>query len=203
MNPGQNQSPLDYLNQIAAPTTKRPGMKPSLRLLILIGGGLIILVITISIILSVVNGNRKAPWEAYMAKLATVQTVAEDATPKLKNSQLRSLNSDVKLYITNTSRELQPPLAALGIDPAKLPASVIATESASGVTERLETARLNAKFDSAYAREMSYQLAAMLSLLQKMYAQNNSAATQQILKTAYDNLQPKQAAIADFTAANE
>lgn len=202
MNPS-NQAPLDYLNQIAPTEAKRAPFKLGPKLFVVVGVVLVLVVIILSVTVTSINDSRRSPWQTLSARLDTTEKVATAAAGNIKNSQLRSLNSDVKIYLTNTKRDLQAPLAAQSIKPNELPASITTKEANSGMTSRLETGRLNAKYDSTYAREMSYQLATVLTLLQQLYASSSSPANKTFLKTAYDNLAPTQKAIADFSASNE
>lgn len=202
MNPS-NQAPLDYLNQIAPTEQKKAPFSLNIKTIIVFAAIAVVLVIILSVVASSIGNSRKDPWVSFAARLDTTGLVAEGATNNLKNSQLRSLNSDVKIYISNTKRDLQTPLTGMALDPAKLPATIVAKEAGEDMKLRLETGRLNAKFDSTYAREMSYQLATLLALLQQMYSATNDAENKAFLTTAYDNLAPTQEAIANFSASNE
>ena len=203
MNPNNGQTPLDYLNQIAPPPHKRPVFALNLRTILLGAVAVIILVIVIAIISGIVTSSAKEPWQRFSARLNVTTAVVDGATSHIKNSQLRSINSDLKLYLTNTKRDLADPLAALDINTAKLPASIVAEEQGTGITQRLEDGRLNAKYDSTYAREMTYQLATILSLLQKLYASNVGPQTKESLQTAYDSLLPTYNSVSEFTTTNE
>ena len=71
------------------------------------------------------------------------------------------------------------------------------------MTERLEDGRLNAKYDSTYAREMSYQTATLLALINQLYKSSALPATKTYLKGAYENLEPTYKALSAFSASNE
>jgi len=203
MNPRNGQTPLDYLNEIAPQAPKKPVFALNMKTVVFAG---IILVILMIVLVSVVSGigeSRKEPWQRFAARLGATTTYVDSSTNKIKNSQLRSLNSDIKLYITNTQRDLATPLEKLDINAGKLPASIVEEETATGMAERLENGRLNAKYDSTYAREMTYQLATILALLQELYASSANADTKTFLETAYNNLQPTYESISDFSASNE
>lgn len=203
MNPQNGQTPLDYLNQIAPQAPKKPLFTLNLRTILLAGIAVIVLVIIIATIAGALSNTNKEPWQRFEARLDATTAVVDGASGHIKSSQLRSINSDLKLYLTNTKRDIAVPLAALDINPAKIPASIVAEEKGTGITERLEDGRLNAKYDSTYAREMTYQLATILSLLQKLYATNVGPQTKEMLKSAYDNLLPTYTTVSTFTATNE
>jgi hypothetical protein len=203
MNPPNGQTPLDYLNQIAPQAPKQQKFGLNLRTVIIVGIILVIVMIIVSISVSVLAGGRKEPWNQLAGRLATTKEIADDAAKKLKNSQIRSANTDLQLYLTNTRRDLAPMLTAQDLSVEKIPKEITAAESQTSMKQRLEDARLNAKFDSTYAREMNYQLSTLLALYQKLYSAGGSNATRNYLKTSYDNLLPIQKTIAAFSASNE
>ncbi len=202
MNPSQ-QLPPSYLDEIAPQVQKRSFLQNRTRLFVLIGIIAVIIVIILSVTVTAVNSSRKGPWERLAARLAATTKVAESSDNKIKNSQLRSINSNVKISLTNTQRDLAIPLATAGVAAAKLPASVLAAESSDAMVARLEDARLNAKYDSTYAREMSYQLANLLTLLKQLYSSSSNESNKTFLKTTYDNFAPVQKSLSEFSASNE
>lgn len=203
MNPQNGQTPLDYLNQIAPQAPKKQLFALNMRTVLLGAIAAVILIIIIAIVAGALTSARKDPWVRFAARLNATATLVDSSSTKIKNSQLRSINSDVKLYITNTQRDLQAPLTKMNIDSAKLPENIVAQESSAEMAQRLEDGRLNAKFDSTYSREMSYQLATILALLQELYASSGQQETKDFLEGAYNNLEPSYKAVADFSASNE
>lgn len=202
MNPQQQFSP-SYLDEIAPQAPKRSFL-PNGKMLIVLAG--LVAVVIVIILVAVVNGissSRLAPWERLSAKLTTTAAIAESSTGKIKNSQLRSTNSNVKISLTNAQRDLATPLTKLNINVEKLPASVLAREDGTATLARLEDARLNAKYDSTYAREMSYQLSTLLTLLQQIYGSSKSTSSKEFLDATYKNFEPLQKSLADFSASNE
>lgn len=203
MNPQNGQTPLDYLNQIAPQTPKKQRFQLNMRTVIFGGVIAVVLVIILALTVSGLAGRGKEPWQTLSARLTTTQTIANDATTNLKNSQIRSANSDLKIYLTNTQRDLAAPLQRADIDPKKLPASVSMQESATAMIERLEDGRLNAKFDSTYAREMSYHLSTILALHQQLYAASKNPSTREFLSNSFSSLEKIQEDFANFSASNE
>jgi hypothetical protein len=203
MNPSDGQTPFDYLNQIAPQAPKKPVFELNLRNIIFGAIGVIFLIIILAVVGGLISSSATEPWQRLSARMDATVEVVDGASENIKSSQLRSINSDLKLYLTNTKRELATPLGALNINPEKLPANIVAEEKATGINERLEDGRLNAKYDSTYAREMSYQIATILSLLQKIYSSNIGPDTKTTIKSAYDNLLPTYEAVSEFSTATE
>jgi len=202
MNP-QQQLPPNYLDDIAPQMQKAPFLANKIRLLILIAIVAVILVIVAGVVANSLTGSRKEPWEQLAARVAATSEVVNSSENKIKNSQLRSINSNLKISLTNTQRDLAAPLATADVNPEKLSKSVATAESSVAMIERLEDARLNAKYDSTYAREMNFQLSNLLTVLSQLYNSSSNASNKEFLKTTYDNLQPVQKSIAEFSASNE
>ena len=202
MNPN-GQTPLDYLNQIAPQAPKKQGFGLNLKTVVIVGRGLLVLALIIGIIAGLVGSGPATDWQRLSLRLATTEAIAEDSDALIKNSQLRSINSEIKLYITDTNRDLTTRLEAKKIDPEKASDTIIAAEANADMLDRLESGRLNAKYDSTYAREMTYQIGTILALYQKLNSSTNSAADKEFLANAYENLAPIQQRLTNFSASSE
>ena len=203
MNPQNGQTPLDYLNQIAPQAPKKQLFTLNIKTVLLAGIALIILMVIVVNIANAVGSKAKEPWQRLPARLNATAEIVDSSTSKIKNSQLRSINSDLKLTITNIQRDLSAPLTAREISPTKLPVRITASESNDAMLSRLEDGRLNAKYDSTYTREMTYQLATILTLLQQLYPTTKNPDTQALLSTAYDSFKQAHETLSGFSASNE
>jgi hypothetical protein len=194
--------PNDYLNQIAPQPPKKP-MQNKMVLFGSIGAGLIVLVIILSVVATSISNSRRAPAERLSVRIDTTQTIADEAQATLRSSQLRSLNSDLRLFFTNTKRDIGTPLAAIGVTPQSINQLVASEEAtrAEAISQRLEDARLNAIFDRTYAREMSFQLTTILTLLQEVYAGTSNQSVRDFTDATYENLEPLQAGFENFNEA--
>ncbi len=190
----------DYLNQIAPQGSPKSGWNKKIKMIGIIGGALVLLVIALVIAVNAISGATREPAQKLSARLSVTQGISDKAQSNLKSSQLRSLNSDLRLFFTNTSRGIATPLASFGVDAKSIPDRITASEKAigDGMSNRLEDARLNAVFDRTYAREMAFQLSTMIALLQQMYNSAPSTSTKTFLDTTYKNLQPIQQGFAEF-----
>ena len=202
MNP-QQQLPHDYLDQIAPQAAKRTLMMNRTGLFVFFGVIAIVVVIILAVIVSMVTSSRTEPWERLTARLKSTSAIAKSSDGKIKNSQLRSANSNLQISLTNTQRDLVAPLQTVGINIEKIQPNITKEESSDAMIARLEDARLNAKYDSTYAREMSYQLSNVLTLLRQTYASSKNEMNKTFLMTTYDNLAPVQKTLSEFSASNE
>ena len=202
MYPNENQQPtvpLDYLNQIAPKSATKAGLlknKP-----ILFGIIAVIVLLVVIIIGSLSTGGTNST-ELLAARLSSIESVAKDATANIKNNQLLSYNSNLKIFITNTISEITPSLAASNINIDKLSDSVVNKESNTDLLEILENARLDGTYDRTYAREMSYKLETTLALMKQVYSKTSNKSLKTALEDAYNNLIPTLKQFADFNAVN-
>jgi len=191
-----NPTPVDYLDQIAPKRQNNHNLINNKPILIaaIVGIILLILVITIS---SLSSGGIK-PSERLAARLNATSEITDSATSNIKSSQLRALNSDLKLYLSNTIRDIESVLKNSNIDINKLSKKVTEEESVNDVLSRLEDARLNAIYDRTYAREMSYQLETILNLMKQINSSSSNTNTKAFLDTSIENLSPIQEDFANF-----
>lgn len=195
-----NQYPIDYLNQIA-PETKKPG--PSNRWLVLIAiiGGVVALIVGVLMLL----GSSAGPTDAAQrltARLQTLQSVSEQSQKTIKSSNLRGINSNLNIFLTNTNRDIVTPLSNIDVDAKKLSKNVVAEEKGEKLTASLEDARLNAVYDNTYAREMSFQLATVVALMDEVYAKTNSTSMKKFLEDTIENLEPIKKQLDDFNSTS-
>lgn len=200
MTPYNQPVPLDYLDQIAPVQEKkrRFGFGLNLPTILIIGAGLIAIVVILATAISSVSNTRVERWQHLYSRLNALATIVDDGTSKIKNGQLRSANSDLKLYTTNTSRDLADRLTAMKISTKKIPKKITDAESSDTILGILEDARLNATYDTAYSRETSYVLATTLSLLKQLSLSDKSAKSRDFAQTAYTNLEPIYAVISKY-----
>ena len=200
MYPNDNQptNPADYLSQIAPHAPKKTNFLQK-RPILIAGIGLGIIIMLFVIIGSLSSGM--GPTEQLAARLLATESTANDATTKLKSTQLRAINSNLKNYLTNTIRDITPIIATENIKINKLNKNVLSAESNTDMLAILEDARLNAIYDRTYAREMAYQLDTVLTLMLQIYNNSNSKSLKSFLTDARTNLKPIQKEFEDFNLA--
>lgn len=203
MNPSDQKQVLDvdYLNNIAAQPAKK--LRFNQRQL-LIGGIVLAVAVFLLTVLAVgiLGGKSDQPLQRLAARLQATEKIVSDAQSKLKSTELRTLNSNLKIFLTNTNRDATAPLADQNINTAKLDKTVAAAEAGTEMTSRLEDARLNAVFDRTYAREMSYQLETITTLIEQIKSSSKNTGLTTFLDNTSTNLKPTQKAFADFNAVN-
>jgi hypothetical protein len=200
MNPEQNQYPVDYLNEIAT-QQKKPVV--SNKLVIGLIAGFILVVIVAALALS--SGGSTGPtqkMQTLSARLVTLQKTSSSAQRTIKSGNLRSINSNLTLYLTNTNRDIVEPLANNKVDVKKIDKAIETKEKGEALTKKLEDARLNATFDRIYAREMTYQLETVAVLMKDIYDSTGSKSLKEFLIKTDADLQPIKKQLSEFNAAN-
>ena len=197
--PTPPQLPTDYLNQIAPQAPKKQIFKLGIKQILVVGAALIVLIIVLSVVVNAVNGSKSGPLEHLAARLSATQTIVTAAQSNLKSSELRSVNSNLNLYLTNTNRDIAAPLLAQGVNVTKLDTNIVTAESTAALAARLEDARLNAVYDSHYATEMTYQLSTLLTLMSQIYSSTSNVQLKAFVKSAYDNLKPTEESFSKFS----
>lgn len=195
-------APPEYLNQIAPQAPKKAGFLPKQPLMLVAIGAVIVIVITIVFMLISSLMTNTETTERLAARLITTASITDEATTNIKSTQLRALNSELKIYLTNTIRDIEPLLTNDNIKIDSLDKKITESESSTEILAVLEDARLNATYDRTYAREMAYQLDTIRVLMNQIYDNTNDKDLKSFLEGADSNLAPTQQQFADFNAAN-
>lgn len=189
--PTPNPYPVDYLDQISQPV-KQPGVSNRLIFILI---GIAVLVIGIVGFLMLSSNPKTADLEAMATKLTGLQTIASDAQKNIKNSNLRSVNSSLVLYITNTNRDLEKVLERNNIKLNKKDTD----ESVTKMETTLEEARITDNFDKTYADEMKDQLSRINIYMNSAYEKTNDKADKTFLEAAAKDLDSFYTQLSDFS----
>ena len=203
MDPTEQNKALDvdYLIQIAPQSAKKLRLNQRKLIIAGVAGAVLLFFITI-FTLAGMAGTSNKPLQQLAARLQSTETIVGNAQSRLKSSELRGLNSNLKIFLTNTNRDITAQLANQKINTSKLDKTIVAEEAGTDITNRLEDARLNAVYDRTYARELSYQLETITTLIEQIKSSTSSQSLQTFLDNTSTNLQPTQKAFADFNASN-
>lgn len=195
-NQNPQQNPGDYLNQIATTSPSKMDVLRNNPILMLgvVAGLLLVIVLLGGLIFS---GKSKST-EQLAAQLTITESTVEDASSKIKGSSLRALNSNLKLFLTNTIRDITPILEKDNVKIKNLSKTLLAKESDAELLSRLEDARLNAIYDRTYAREMAYKIETLMTLMQQINVKTTNKDLKTILTDAKNSLEPIQKEFADF-----
>ena len=186
----------DYLDQIATKPVKKFNFSRKQKLVI--GSLGLILVVAIGTIIVGSSMSNSKPTETLAAKLQSTSMIVDDASGKIKSSSLRALNGNLKIYLTNTLRDIEAPLSKDRVNLKKLSPDIVKAESSEKTMATLEDARLNNKYDRIYATEMSYRLSTIMALMQQIFKDSGNKSLNTFLQSAFVNLQPTQQQFASF-----
>lgn len=201
MQPDNQPLSTDYLNQIAAPAPVKT-LNPMV-LWGLIGGLLVLVVLVIVFVSSASGGGSTTSLTGVAAKIDSLKTVSESAQKNIQSGELRSLNSNLTLALTNADRDLADQLKAKKIKLTDKKNSTVAKVNSDieALNGRLEDARLNAVYDRTYAREMTYALKTLHNDMGILYKSSGSTKLKTVLNTTDNNIEPLVDGFSSFNAS--
>jgi len=199
-NDDQPINHADYLNQISSHVPQNKNILTGKPPILIAGVAVVILLVIIMGISSLFSGGIK-PTEQLAARLLSTETTANSATANVKSSQLRALNSNLRLFLTNTIRDITPILTSEKINIKSLDKKVLAAESDADLLVVLDDARLNAVYDRTYAREMAYRLDTILNLMLQINNNSTNKSLKTFLLDTRTNLEPIQKQFQDYNVA--
>ena len=177
----QNPYTIDYLNQIA-PKQKQPLFDKTM---VIIFGALIFAVVVFAGLMMFSSLNENPNSEPLLRVYLKVQKTNELATKyqgRLQNSDLRAINSGLATTLASDGAKLKSLLGSNKIEIPKAekhntPPKIIAqvNKDAEELDKTLDDAFLNAVLDRTYAREMSYNLDVINSLMKRVESSARSS----------------------------
>lgn len=188
MYPNQEEYPIDYLNNIAAPA-KKPGLDK--KFLFMVGGGLLAAIILVIILISAGSsgGASSSNLQTLSVRLETLSAVTKTAQKVIRSNTLRTTNANLMVFLTNATTDLKAPLTSAGITHDKIDKTILSKNDGTQLKKTLEDARLNiTAYDRTYASEMSHELGTLHALMQNIYQSTNSKSMKDVLVKADDNL---------------
>jgi len=196
MNPNNNEPlPANYLDQIATHSHKNNSLLTKKPLII----GLVVALL-LSFVLLTASGTANSPknMSTLAARLKVTSDMAISADTKIKNNQLNALNSDLKIYLTDTIRDITPILKTNNIKITSLDKKILSSEAQTNVMNSLEDARLNGIYDRTYSKKMLNQIDSVMSLMSEIYKSSNNKTFKSFLDNAYKNLGPLRDRFSNF-----
>jgi hypothetical protein len=192
--PPTDQVDISYLDQIAVKPKVKNGFFSG-RMLVLLG--IAVVAIGGAIAIMVANGGKPAPKtnsETLYLRATNLQKTAAKYHRYLKNSSLRAANATYQIQLTDLVQNLKTELAKVSIKVDKIDKKLKTTESTriEKIDKAFEDSRLNVRLDRDYAKEMSFQIDIMITLMQKI---EKSAKTD--YKTMLEATQPKLKSMAE------
>ena len=177
----QNPYTIDYLNQIA-PKQKQPLFDKTM---VIIFGALIFAVVVFAGLMMFSSLNENPNSEPLLRVYLKVQKTNELATKyqgRLQNSDLRAINSGLATTLASDGAKLKSLLGSNKIEIPKAEKNkttpkIIAqvNKDAEELDKTLDDAFLNAVLDRTYAREMSYNLDVINSLMKRVESSARSS----------------------------
>ena len=191
----QNPYTIDYLNQIA-PKQKKPLFDKTMMMVF----GVLILAIVAFFGMMIFSSTRgDSDSDTLLRVYLKVQKTNELATKyqsRIQNSDLSAINSGLAITLSSDGAKLKSILDSKGVaipevEKNKTPPKII-TEVNKDIEEldkTLDDAFLNAVLDRTYAREMSYNLDVINSLLKRVESSTKSSESKEAVVEIIKNLE--------------
>ena len=155
-----------YLDEIAAPVPQKT-VSPLL-LWGMIGGVLLALVVFVIALTSSGAPSSTERMANTLYRVQALKEVASDNATNIKDSRLRAANGSLGAILSGAESDFIPQLSPDGKAP-KAPKDSPITAEFTTLSGELDDARLNERFDTVYAREISYQIRTIRSDLAIIY----------------------------------
>lgn len=177
-NPGVQQQtsiaheqPIDYLNQISTNAPNHSNKSKFLMIIIIV----LSLLSVVFFALSTLN-KKTSPTEQLVnlsLRVSLVTAASEEYSEQIRDSDLLKNSSDLNISLANIEKSIAPALASDGVEDATSYSKTLSAKSESYDTELrklFDKSILDANFDSAYARQMAFEITEIRALLAKVYS---------------------------------
>lgn len=161
---------------------------------ILLVGGLIATVITAVIfVFSAANSEPTQQIQRLSARITTLKSIIDVGSKYAQGGDLRKINSDASILVTNEKAILDEYFIALGAE--KIDKNIAALEADTATLETLENAKLNGRFDGVYPTTLAQKLESTIALIREVRDKTRRVAlkdqltkTEAALSTVLDQL---------------
>ncbi|HEY0965083.1 MAG TPA: hypothetical protein VGE13_01240 [Candidatus Saccharimonadales bacterium] len=177
--PDQSQFDSSYLDQIAAPVQQKQANP--LMLWGLIGGVLLAVIIFMMVLLSSGAPSPSKRVADLLSRTQSLKEVTQDSAKKIKDSKLRAANSSLASILSGMENDFTTYLSSTGGSKPESAKDGPIAEEFTTLSEKLEDARLNERFDTVYAREVGYQIKQIRSDFTIIYKSVKSKSFQDVL----------------------
>lgn len=178
-----------YLGRpIPVPTTqKSSGIVTKRTFFIIIG---LLLVIIAGIFLLSNSGDQSgALQQRLLLRQKATLDILNDGQKNITSPDLLKINSELRLLITGSNSNTETIIKKnAGKKKAKKDKTVIASESSAATLEKLNEAKLNARYDHAYQDVLTQKLMSLNSLNQELYDKSKSKSLREALSQQYEDI---------------
>lgn len=156
------------------------------RILILIGGGIVILGVGIILVSLLFGGNGENSQK--LLGIAQTQTelirLAEQAKGKARTSAAVNLATTVSATVTSSENQTLPIVKRSG---AKTDVKTLALKRTAKTDQQLASAEQSSQYDTVFITVMTTQLQSYQTQLKDAYASLKKPTDKQVMKSAYDS----------------
>ncbi len=173
---------------LSAPTpTRMRTNNASLKKVLVIAGGFLLLIAVIGIVATLLTPNDTALSQRLLYRLDALSALATTANSSIQDDNLSKINADVSIVLTGDIASINKLIPTAKTTPEL---TAIKTEEADATTTaNLKTALVNGEYDSTYKTVLEQKLEAAKALAAELAGKTTSAQLKQALATLQDHLQ--------------
>ncbi len=171
-----NSYSTEFLNQL---NNKPPSKFSQNKFLYLVGGGIGIIILTLIGIL-ILSNQKTVTTNSLLIQTEQVAKIVKKYHKDLEDNQLRSVDSNLQLSLTNYIRDLNKY--------KNKDEKTTEKPDDSAIYDQLDDASLNALLDRNYTQIMIFELDKLMIETDKLYRRSKKSDIKEILKTNYTNI---------------
>lgn len=161
----------------------------------LIVGLVLVALVIIGVILMSQSGDKSGPLQQHLiARLATLQKMAEEGERNIVSSDLREYNARLRVQLSSDIKSINDTAT-----PGKTDKTITANEADEASFASLKDAQLNSRFDDAYRKLIYQKLDSTRSLMKELYGKTPSRKLKAALDSAYQNFDKLQTEVSPVT----
>ncbi|MBC7746466.1 hypothetical protein H7Y40_00600 [Pedobacter sp.] len=174
-----------FQNTLPPPPTKRPVSRFTPKIVLIVIGGIIALIIAISLMVLSGGNSPTNQMQRLSARFDSLQTILESGRKNVQGADLKKVHADAYILIIGDAAQVNRAMTTAGLE--KIPKDIIALEADTATLATLADAQLNGRFDTAYKKALSQKLESTMALMREIDGKTNSTALKTSLSTAYDH----------------
>lgn len=193
---------LSYRDEIPPVVGKNPEPKLfsfdsfSRRTWIFIGLGVAAVIVAFVLLLFSGGSDLNPQMQRLTARMQSLHDISSDVHDNIQNSDLRKINSDVRILSIGGVNRLREPFTNAGM--GEVSGSIQAAEEDLTSQEELEEARLMGTFDTTYVRFLDAKIDTILPLLTEIYDNTNNPEVRAALEQTFNDFTHLKQLVADL-----
>lgn len=170
---------------IPAPTANKPTGIMTRNTLYIIIGFVVVIIIAIILLIGSRDGSSALQQRMSLRQDNTLKLIA-DGRKNIVHGELQKINGELGIVLESNNAQLSEALQSAGLK--KISKEITADETIDQTLEKLNQAKLNARYDSVYLSTLQVQLEALNALSTELFNTTKSKTLKNALMGQYKNV---------------